>query len=170
MLCIGIWSGHNCTAPSGFENFSLVLKTGAKTTTWCYIVPLLHCFSAMELVFSELHSTKAIGLPVILRGEWGFCGRNAQKYLITEWMNLLSDFYEDFRDFPVSEVSEIEQGLGWQKKLRGKTPHLLKKLFRKNWSGSQWLFSSYTIKCLQLLQLISEILTRIKWEHPPFSS
>lgn len=131
MLCLEIWSRHKCTAPSGFENSSLVLKTVAKTTMWCCIVPQLHWFSAVELVFPELWSRKTTSLPVILRGEWGFCGRNAQKYLTTEWMDLVSDLYADFSGFLVSEVSEIEQGLGWEKKPPGKTPNFLKKLFRK---------------------------------------
>lgn len=52
-------------------------------------------------------------------------------------MDLELDLYNGFRDFPVSEVSEIELGLGWEKKPLGKAPHLLKKVFRKNVSSSE---------------------------------
>lgn len=107
ILCLEIWCGHHCSTLSGFENSSLFLKAVAKTVC-CYIVTQLHCFPAWQLAFPELLSTKPVGsshsciLPVILRGEWGFCGRNAHKYLTTEWMDLVSDLYSDFRGFPVS--------------------------------------------------------------------
>lgn len=47
-------------------------------------------------------------LPVNLRGERGFYGRHAHEHLTTGWMDLVSDPETDFRDFLVTDVSEID--------------------------------------------------------------
>ena len=185
-------SGRNCIAPAGSENSCLNSKTVTKTTQWWYIMPQLSFFCCGTCFFCPMgrktvDSSQHCILPVNLRGEWGSYGSNAQYHLTTGWVDLVPNLDRDFRAFQVADVSEREQELWWEesKGIRSFTvaPQITRENsvvwvfmssptqigLNKNLNGSDWLFPSYTIKYLLLLQLINKIWTKMKLQRSLFS-